>query len=690
MIFKRTLSLLLLTVPFALCHDREAALAQFADFAKRRMETDTMPGLTIGYVLGDEIWVQAYGFSDLENRLPMKPESAFRLASVTKTMTAIGVFKLVESGKVDLDAEVQTYVPDFPRKRWPITVRQLLGHLGGISHYQNYDLEGHFKVPMNTAESLAVFQDFDLVAEPGTRYVYSSYGFNLLGAVIEGAAGESFESFLQRELWSPAGMKATRLDSADELIPNRVRGYRTNSQGRIINSEFVDISSRFAGGGTRSTVPDLLHYAKAIMSGEVLADESLKAMFTSMATKEGQLTDYGMGWSIRPINGRFSVAHGGAQAETRTYLILFPSDQFAMAVACNFEGGDRMPYIRRLYHAVLGEPWEPPMVADKPADEALLDGLATCFQRGVAAFEFFGPTKANKNEVAAAFAYLGEIVASRDPSEARRLVDHGRHPHANQALVTVGRYMAQQLDAANGPAWRDQVHGNGPLAFFNDYQELVKSYRSIPHNLQIPKRIRKKVRDWSDAWQRSWVPEVQQWAFGEKPLDDRSIAVLQDLMQGAEVKPDLSSSFEAQAQQHFAQGNIEGALALLESCLSLYPNDDAARVQAGICYLVAGNRDKATNYIKHAHQLRPNQHAGPGQLNNYAYMLAGAGLREAGSALLTIAIELHPKVANLYDSYAEFQLQAGYKDEAIRWYQKALAVDPEFENAKSMLERIAK
>ena len=182
----------------------------------------------------------------------------------------------------------------FQRKNIPITVRQLLGHIGGISHYQNYDLEGHFKDHKNTRESIAVFENFDLVAEPGTQYNYSSYGFNLLGAVIEGASGKSYGEYMTENVWKPLGMKDTRMDDPLEIIPNRVEGYQM-IDGKIKNSEFVDISSRFAGGGTRSTVPDMLNFAKNLYDGKLLSDKMRSEMWTAQSTRDGRNVGYGYG-----------------------------------------------------------------------------------------------------------------------------------------------------------------------------------------------------------------------------------------------------------------------------------------------------------------------------------------------------------------------------------------------------------
>jgi CubicO group peptidase (beta-lactamase class C family) len=320
------------------------AIKAFDIFVKERMEIDRAPGLSVGFMKDSTIWTKGYGYADLENKVPAKPESAYRLASITKTITAIAVLQLVEEGKMDLDAEVQAYVPYFPKKKWPVTVRHVLGHLGGISHYKNYALEGRIKVHKNTKQALAIFQDFDLVAEPGTKYSYSSYGYNLLGACIEGASGMNYGDYIEKHIFGPLGMTDSRIDDPIDLIPNRVSGYRI-VDGKLKNSEYVDISSRFAGGGTRSTVRDLLKYAAGIIEGKLLEEDTSRQMFTSMAIREGKLTGYGMGWRVMPWRGHFQVGHGGSQPETRTQIIIFPKENFAVSIASNLEGVNLTAYL---------------------------------------------------------------------------------------------------------------------------------------------------------------------------------------------------------------------------------------------------------------------------------------------------------------------------------------------------------
>ena len=162
------------------------------------------------------VWAQGFGKADLENPAPATPETLFRLASVSKPLTATAILQLVERGKLDLDAEVQTYCPAFPKKQWPITSRQLLGHLGGIRHYNP---DGKGDVPDDSArhfatmeESLTLFANDPLVSQPGTAFHYSTYGYTLLGCVLEGAAHEKYLDYMRANIFVPAGMAATQAD----------------------------------------------------------------------------------------------------------------------------------------------------------------------------------------------------------------------------------------------------------------------------------------------------------------------------------------------------------------------------------------------------------------------------------------------------------------------------------------------
>lgn len=335
-------------------------LPAFEEFVRQQMEKNKVPGLTIGFVKDDYMWVKGFGYVDLENKVPARAESAYRLASVQKSMTAAAILQLVERRQINLDAEIQTYVPYFPKKKYPITVRQLLNHLGGIPHYVNPDIEQHIKEHKNTREAIAIFENFDLIAEPGTKFNYSSYGYNLLGAAIEGATKQSYADYMREHIWEPAGMKTTRMDDPLDVIPNRVRGYQL-IKGELRNSEFIDVSSRFAAGGTRGTVVDLLKFMKGLNEGKLLSRESIDLMYTPAKTRDGSISGfpntagYTMGWNLAPQKSGLVVINDGGQQETRTFILNFPAKKFALAVAQNLEQDDDGAIVFRLYELVLNE-----------------------------------------------------------------------------------------------------------------------------------------------------------------------------------------------------------------------------------------------------------------------------------------------------------------------------------------------
>ena len=358
-------------------HPRSAAedsgapkFAQLEQFIAAEMQRQEMPGLSMAIVGPDFTWAKGFGFADLENRVPAAEQSSYRMASVTKPMTAIAIMDLVEEGKIDLDAEVQTYVPWFPKKQYPVTIRQLLGHIGGMSHYKNYNVEGRIREPKNTREAIAIFQDFDLIAEPGTKYNYSSYGFNLLGAVIESATGRPYGEFMRERVWRPMGMTSTRMDDPREIIANRVRGY-SMVDGKLLNSEYVDISSRFAAGGTRSTVLDMTRLAREV--GRVLGPATVETMWTTLATRDGEKTGYGLGWVVGPLGGRPYVGHSGSQQETRTLLVHLQREGYTIALASNYEDASLWPFANRAGLLFLGDTWGIRPYVDK--DEKLLEHI---------------------------------------------------------------------------------------------------------------------------------------------------------------------------------------------------------------------------------------------------------------------------------------------------------------------------
>jgi CubicO group peptidase (beta-lactamase class C family) len=335
-------------------------LQAFEGHVRAWMRKEGVPALTIGFVKDDYMWVKGFGYSDIENQVPATADSAYRYASVQKSMTAAAILQLVERGRVSLDSEIQAYVPFYPRKAWPVTVRHLLGHLGGVPHYVNREVEQHFTTHKTTREAIAVFEKYDLVAEPGTKFNYSTYGYDLLGAAIESASGQPYADYMRDHVWGPAGMSATAMDDPRALVPHRVRGYQ-EVDGQLRNSEFVDVSSRFAGGGTRGTVPDLLRFMTALNDGRLLSPASFALMSRPMKTRDGGVSGfpktegYSMGWNVVHSGGHLVLLNDGGQQETRTLILDVPDRRFAIAIAQNLEKDTSAEPLFELYELVLGD-----------------------------------------------------------------------------------------------------------------------------------------------------------------------------------------------------------------------------------------------------------------------------------------------------------------------------------------------
>lgn len=664
-------------------------LKQFDDFVARQMKLDKTPGLTIGFIKDGFTWVKGYGFADLENKTPAKPESAYRLASVSKSMTALAIMQLVDKKKIDLDAEVQTYVSYFPRKQWPVTVRQVLGHIGGISHYKNEQNELHIKEHKNTREAIAIFQDFDLVAEPGTRYNYSSYGYNLLAAIVEAASGMSFAEYMKQNVWGPAGMADTRLDDPEDVIPNRVRGYRLLN-GEVKNSEFIDISSRMGGGGTRSTVPDLLKYATSLMEGKLLSREGMITATTSMSTSDGRLTNYAMGWDTTPYGGRYMLTHSGGQQETSTLLYILPTRKLAFAAALNFESGDPAVYLDRLFQLVTGAPYEIYPYSTERAKLTLTQAINNTFNYGLAYYEHFGkPMTTDAAELAKAFAYFNDSVdlnkIKADPKEATKRNREGAHPVAQQAFTKVGSYMAAKLAEKYGAAKLDSYAALGGLVFVEDYLALNTS-----REFQTTDELKTIVAQLAGDWRKSNTAYVRSLALTTDIDLDLAGKNLRASFQGATVYPNLIDGFYSLTRQAFLSRDPARGLKTSRLAFELYPESLGANLGYGLSLVLTGDTAGGQEKLRKANSLNPNGPANAAGLNNVAYQLGSRGMVDEALTILRTAIDLYPKEANLYDSAGEFQLRKGDKVKALEYYQKALEVDPNFPNAAAAREVVKK
>lgn len=323
----------------------DAATQALVDSARAIVEAEVasarLPGLSIAVAVdGEVVWAEGFGLADVESGTPVTTASKFRVGSVSKPYTATAIAQLMTEGKLDVDAPIQTYVPGFPEKAWTISTRQVGGHIAGIRHYEGDENLSAVEYP--TVESgLAIFKDSPLLFEPGTRYAYSSYGWNLISAVVEGASGQDFLTYMDDHVFGPLEMTDTEADWATRDIADRVSFYVRDESGSPVSAPYVDNSYKWAGGGFLSTPLDMIRFAEAHRSPGFLTQDALDFLQTSQRLDDGSSTGYGFGWTTGEDNaGRRLVGHTGGSVGGTTLLTMNPDTGIIVAMAINLSGAD--------------------------------------------------------------------------------------------------------------------------------------------------------------------------------------------------------------------------------------------------------------------------------------------------------------------------------------------------------------
>jgi len=338
-----------------------AALTRLIESERTRLK---IPGHAAGiFYKGEILWTRAGGTADLKTNRPVQRDTPFRLASISKPMTAVGFLQLLELRKVTLEDNIRKNCAAFPAKPHPITLAQLLGHLGGIRHYRTGDPTDannaiHFP---NVIEALKKFSADPLEHEPGTKFLYSTYGFNLVGCAIEGASGMSYEQWMADKVLATVGMCNTAPDNGRGLSLRRALGYRKNTSHEITECAVNDNTAKIPGGGYVSNVEDLLKFSEGLFRQRLLKSETIDLMWTAGKLRSGSSTGYGLGWSIaKAPEGDREIYHTGGHQGTPTILYLRPDQQFAFVWLTNLEGvDDRLPLSRQIFKLATTKPVTP-------------------------------------------------------------------------------------------------------------------------------------------------------------------------------------------------------------------------------------------------------------------------------------------------------------------------------------------
>src|SRR5262245_37169386 len=281
---------------------------------------------------GDLLFSKGYGSANLEWEIPDTPSTKFRLASVTKQFTAAAILILEERGKLKVEDPVKKYLPDAPAAWDKMTIFHVLTHSAGLPNFTSFpDYPSSEPFPTTPEKLVARFRDKPLEFEAGERMSYSNSGYVLLGYLIERISGQSYEKFVQENIFTPLGMKDSGYDSNSAVIARRAAGYAPGPNGPV-NAGFIHMSVPHAAGALYSTTEDLLRWEQGLFGGKVLSPASLQKMTTPFKN------DYAFGLQVHTVNGRKMIDHGGGIEGFNTELAYYPEDKLTVVVLGNLNG----------------------------------------------------------------------------------------------------------------------------------------------------------------------------------------------------------------------------------------------------------------------------------------------------------------------------------------------------------------
>jgi D-alanyl-D-alanine carboxypeptidase len=326
-----------------------------------------VPGAAIIVVRnGRVIFRKGYGLANLELKTPIRPEMAFRLASLTKQFTAAAIMMLAEQGKLSLTDDIARFFPAYKGKK--ITVENLLTHTSGIKDYLEKIWPGWMREDMRPETVAALFQDDPLEFEPGTRELYSNSNYILLGLIIEKLSGKNYGDFLAANIFKPLGMKHSCYETAQQIIPGRVSGYANTGEG-YVNAAYVSTLQLYAAGGLVSSADDLALWDNAVNAGKLLRQSSWEKIFTPYKFANGETADYAFGWTVNEFQGRLIQSHGGGIPGATNFVIRMPQDHVYVAVLANDRTMEIQPEFvaRRLAAIAIGKPIVEQKIIQLPA-----------------------------------------------------------------------------------------------------------------------------------------------------------------------------------------------------------------------------------------------------------------------------------------------------------------------------------
>ncbi|WP_296382004.1 serine hydrolase domain-containing protein [Winogradskyella sp.] len=312
------------------------------------LKTLVKDGFVVGasgsYSVNEEVkWEAATGYADKDKKQTFTIDTQVRTASIAKSMTAIAVMQLVEQDLIDINLPIDMYIPEFIQKgKTKITTKHLLAHTSGIGAYKN-DREVENKINFTSLlDAYDVFKDRKLHFQPGTEFYYTSYGYVVLGILIEKVSGLSYEAYMQKHIWDKANMTNTGIERLEAKRENATTLYHRDRKGKIKEAKVNNLSNRTPAGGFYSTVNDLVKFGNALINNALVNSDTYNLMVQHHSLEKVN-NGYGFGFYLYggKQNEDSIIGHNGAQRGTSTQLFVIPKLKTVIAVVSNTSGAIR-------------------------------------------------------------------------------------------------------------------------------------------------------------------------------------------------------------------------------------------------------------------------------------------------------------------------------------------------------------
>ena len=330
----------------------EEAKAEAEKILYYLIQEEIIPGASVTVTKqGKIIWQGGYGYADISKKTPVDPQKTiFRIASMSKAITGVLLARLQEQKKFDWNLSLYEYVPNFPPKPFDFTIKQLAGHLAGIRSYKanEYTLNKKYTIE----EGIDLFKDDILQSAPGTKFLYSSYGINLISLAIEKCLNKKFEDIAKDEVFKPLNMWRTFPDRG-KIITDEATPYTRTKKGLDKATE-VNNYFKLAGGGFLSTSHDIAKMGTAIERHSFLSQAVENEMLKKQCTTDDVEINYGIGWqNQRDWNGRDYFGHTGMGVGGFGWLSVYPNEQVVIVMLFNVTDPQISIYLQRLTDFIL-------------------------------------------------------------------------------------------------------------------------------------------------------------------------------------------------------------------------------------------------------------------------------------------------------------------------------------------------